>query len=66
VAVPLPERPNDLFVSYGHSDRSIVEPAVDWLDKSVGLELWYDATSGSTAQRTTDLLSRGIESARVA
>jgi TIR domain-containing protein len=26
--------------------------------------LWYDASSGNAAQRTTDLLSRGIESAR--
>jgi len=64
MSTPLQKRANDLFVSYGHADRTIVSPVVDWLRKSAGLRLWYDATSGSAAQRTTDLLSRGIESAR--
>lgn len=64
MSAPLPKRPNDLFISYGHADRAIVEPVVDWLSKSAGLRLWYDTNSGSAAQRTTDLLSRGIESAR--
>jgi hypothetical protein len=35
----------------------------DWLIRTAGLKLWYDV-AGSAAQRTTDLLSRGIESAR--
>jgi hypothetical protein len=61
---PLQKRPNDLFISYGHADRAVVEPIVDWLDNSAGLELWHDASSGNAAARTTDLLSRGIESAR--
>lgn len=50
--------------SYGHGDRDVVGPIVNWLDKSAGLKLWHDARSGSAARRTTDLLSRGIESAR--
>lgn len=64
MSTPLQKRANDLFVSYGHADRAIVDPIIDWLHKSAGLRLWYDASSGSAAQRTTDLLSRGIESAR--
>jgi TIR domain len=64
MSTPLQKRPNDLFISYGHADRAIVNPIADWLSKSAGLKLWYDASSGSAAQRTTDLLSRGIESAR--
>ena len=64
MSTPLPKRANDLFISYGHADRAIAEPVVDWLGRSAGLRLWYDASSGSAAQRTTDLLSRGIESAR--
>jgi TIR domain len=64
MSTPLQKRANDLFVSYGHTDRTIVDPVVDWLRKSAGLKLWYDAGSGSAAQRTTDLLGRGIESAR--
>jgi TIR domain len=61
---PLQKRANDLFISYGHADQEVVTPVVGWLSKSAGLKLWYDASSGSAAQRTTDLLSRGIESAR--
>jgi TIR domain len=64
MSTQLQKRANDLFISYGHADRAIVTPVVDWLSKSAGLRLWYDASSGSAAQRTTDLLSRGIESAR--
>jgi TIR domain len=64
MSTPLPKRANDLFISYGHADQKIVEPVVDWLSRSAGLRLWYDASSGSAAQRTTDLLSRGIESTR--
>ena len=64
MSTPLQKRANDLFVSYGHADQAIVNPVVDWLRNSAGLKLWYDASSGSAAQRTTDLLSRGIESAR--
>jgi hypothetical protein len=62
--MPLQKRPNDLFISYGHADRDVVGPIVDWLGRSAGLKLWHDSRSGSAAQRTTDLLSRGIESAR--
>jgi hypothetical protein len=62
--MPLQKRANDLFISYGHDDRTTVKPIVDWLSKSAGLRLWHDVSSGNAAQRTTDLLSRGIESAR--
>jgi hypothetical protein len=64
MSTPLQKRANDLFVSYSHADRVIVDPIFDWLRKSAGLKLWHDASSGGAAQRTTDLLSRGIESAR--
>jgi hypothetical protein len=64
MSTPLQKRPNDLFISYGHADRAVVGSIVDWLARSAGLKLWHDAGSGSAAQRTTDLLSRGIESAR--
>jgi hypothetical protein len=64
MSTPLPIRANDLFISYGHADWKAVKPVLDWLDKSAGLKLWYDMRSGSAAQRTTDVLSRGIESAR--
>ena len=64
MSTPLQKRANDLFIGYGHADRTIVKPVVDWMSKSAGLKLWYDASSGSAAQRTTDLLSRAIESAR--
>lgn len=61
---PLPKRTNDLFISYGHADRDTVEPVIGWLRNSAGLKVWYDTASGNAAQRTTSLLSRGIESAR--
>jgi TIR domain-containing protein len=64
MSTPLPIRANDLFISYGHADWEAVKPVLDWLDKSAGLKLWYDTRSGSAAQRTTDVLSRGIASAR--
>lgn len=63
-SIPLQKRPNDLFIGYGHADLALVEPVVDWLTRSAGLRVWYDATSGSAARRTTDLLGGGIESAR--
>jgi hypothetical protein len=61
---PLQKRPNDLFVSYGHADVAVVQPVVDWLRRSAGLKLWHDNDSGNAAQRTTDLLDRGLGSAR--
>jgi hypothetical protein len=64
VSTPLHKRPNDLFVSYGHGDRAVVDPLVDWLRKSAGLKVWYDVNSAGAAQRTTDRLTRGIDSAR--
>lgn len=64
MSTPLHKRPNDLFVSYGHADRALVDTVVDWLSRSAGLKVWYDAGSGSAAQRTTALLGGGIESAR--
>ena len=64
MATPLHKRPNDLFVSYGHGDRAVVDPLVNWLRKSAGLKLWYDVSSGGGAQRTTERLARGIDSSR--
>ena len=64
MSTSLQKRANDLFVSYSHADQAAINPIVDWLHRSAGLRLWYDASTGSAAQRTTDLLSRGIDSAR--
>jgi TIR domain len=64
MSTPLHKRPNDLFISYGHADRALVDPVVDWLSRSTGFKVWCDIDSGNAAQRTTDLLSSGIESAR--
>ncbi|GIM89187.1 toll/interleukin-1 receptor domain-containing protein [Paractinoplanes toevensis] len=61
---PLQKRPNDLFVSYGHADRELVGPVVDWLRRSAQLKVWYDGTSGNAAQRSTELLAGGLASAR--
>ena len=63
MATPLHKRPNDLFVSYGHGDRAVVDPLVNWLRKSAGLKLWYDVSSGGAAQRTTERLARGTGNA---
>jgi TIR domain len=64
MSTPLQKRANDLFISYGHADLATVKPIVEWLSRSAGLRLWYDVRTGNAAQRTTGLLSRGIESAR--
>ena len=64
MATPLHKRPNDLFVSYGHGDRVAVDQLVGWLKKSAGLKLWYDVSSAGAAQRTTERLTRGIDSSR--
>lgn len=62
--LPIQKRPNDLFVSYGHADRNLVDPIVDWLRRSAGLRVWYDETSGDGSKRTTTLLAEGMQSAR--
>ena len=62
--IPIQKRPNDLFVSYGHADRARVDPIVDWLQRSAGLKIWYDAASGDASKRTTSLLANAIQSAR--
>jgi hypothetical protein len=58
--VPLQKRPNDLFVSYGHPDKSVVERIVGWLHRSAGLNVWCDVTSGNASKRTTELLADAI------
>ena len=58
--VPIQKRPNDLFVSYGHSDKDLVERIVGWLRRSAGLNVWCDATSGDASKRTTELLADAI------
>jgi TIR domain-containing protein len=63
-AVPLQKRTDDLFASYGHADKSLVDPIVDWLRKSAGLKVWYDAVSGDASKRSTELLANGIQSSR--
>jgi hypothetical protein len=63
-SLPLQKRPNDLFVSYSHQDRALVDPVVEWLGKSAGLKVWYDAASGDAAQRTTELLANAIQASR--
>ena len=62
--LPIQKRPNDLFVSYGHADRNLVDPLVDWLRRSAGLKVWYDAASGDASKRTTALLADAMQSAR--
>jgi hypothetical protein len=62
--VPIQKRPNDLFVSYGHADRTVVDPIVDWLRRFAGLKVWYDPASGDASKRTTALLTEGMQSAR--
>jgi TIR domain len=64
VALPIQKRPNDLFVSYSHVDQALVNPLVDWLQRSAGLRVWYDARSGDASKRTTQLLADAIQSAR--
>jgi hypothetical protein len=61
---PIHKRKYDLFVSYGHADRERVNPIVDWLRRSAGLEIWSDTLSGDASKRTTQLLTNGIQSAR--
>ena len=62
--IPLQKRSNDLFVSYGHSERDRVDPIIEWLKRYVGLKVWYDAISGDASKRTTTLLSNAIQSSR--
>jgi hypothetical protein len=61
--VPLQKRPYDLFVSYAHLDEALVSPIVKWLEMA-GLKVWYDTTSGDASRRSSDLLGRGLQSAR--
>lgn len=62
--VPIQKRANDLFVSYGHSDKCRVEQIVGWLRRSAGLKVWCDASSGDASKRTTELLADAIGSSR--
>lgn len=64
VEIPLQKRPHDLFVSYGHSDRELVDPIVDLFKRHVGLNIWYDVTGGDASKRTSRLLSDAISSSR--
>jgi hypothetical protein len=61
--LPLQKRPFDLFVSYAHLDEALVSPIVDWL-RNAGLKVWYDSSNGDASKRSSDLLSRGLQSAR--
>jgi TIR domain len=62
--IPIQKRPNDLFVSYGYADKTLVDPIVDWLHRAAGLRVWYDAVTGDASKRNTTLLSNAIQSAR--
>lgn len=62
--MPFQKRPNDLFVSYGHADKSRVDPIVGWLKHAAGLKVWYDEVSGDASKRSSALLANGIKSAR--
>lgn len=62
--LPIQKRPNDLFVSYGHADRNLVDPLVNWLRRLAGLKVWYDATSGDSSKRTTAVLADAIQASR--
>ena len=62
--IPLQKRPYDLFVSYGHADKGLVDPVVDLFSRDIGLNVWYDASSGDASKRTSVLLSNAIGASR--
>lgn len=64
MAQALQKRPNDLFISYGHPDKPVVDAIVRWLQHSAGLKIWQDDVDGDASRRTTTLLEKGIESSR--
>jgi len=41
-----------------------VDPIVKWLKHHVGLNVWYDATTGDASKLTTELLAEAITSSR--
>jgi hypothetical protein len=64
MAQALQKRPNDLFISYGHADKPIVDAIVRWLQHSAGLKIWHDDVGGDASRRTTELLENGLGSSR--
>lgn len=62
--IKLQKRANDFFVSYRHADSARVVPLVDWLQRSCGLRLWFDASEGNAAMRSSELLAGAIGNAR--
>lgn len=62
--IKLQKRAHDFFVSYRHADLARVTPLVDWLQRICGLQLWFDATEGNAATRSSELLAGAIGNAR--
>ncbi len=62
--IKLQKRGNDFFVSYGHGDLSRVTPAVNWLRRTCGLQIWFDGVEGNAAMRSSELLELAIGNSR--
>lgn len=64
--IPFNKRPNDVFVSYSHADRALVETVVKWLRDVAGLRVWWDASGLLAGDRLAASLPEGLASSRVA
>jgi hypothetical protein len=59
------QRPYDVFVSYSHEDRTLVEPLVRWLELA-GLEVWWDTNRLVAGETIHKALPAGLARARAA
>ncbi|HEV7733327.1 MAG TPA: toll/interleukin-1 receptor domain-containing protein [Candidatus Binatia bacterium] len=64
--LPFNKRPNDVFVSYAHTDTPFVDALVRWLRDQAGLRVWLDASQLRAGDRLAAALSTGLESSRAA
>jgi hypothetical protein len=64
--LPYNKRPNDVFVSYSHTDGEFVETLVRWLRDVASLRVWWDASQLVAGDRLAAALPTGLASARAA
>jgi TIR domain len=64
--LPFNKRPNDVFVSYSHTEGKQVELLVKWLQGAAGLRVWWDSSRLLAGDPLVSALPTGLGSARAA
>lgn len=64
MGLPVHRRQFDAFLSHAHADHAFVEELYRWLEKSAGLNIWYDAKRMTGGQGIRSGLQSAIEECR--